>query len=118
MRKTSICPGASQGWASPGPPETHHAWRRPRPVAAAAHQEALAYAKERVQMRHWNPASGVKGQVAIIEHPDVRRMLMLMKSQTEAMRALAYVTAATSDRAQRRQADLRHGEQWRHRQEW
>src|SRR4029078_7760531 len=32
--------------------------------------------------------------VPIIRHPDVRRMLMLMKSQTEAMRALAYVTAA------------------------
>ena len=30
----------------------------------------------------------------IIRHPDVRRMLMLMKSQTEAMRALAYVVAA------------------------
>ena len=33
----------------------------------------------------------------IIHHPDVRRMLMLMKSQTEAMRALAYVVAAALD---------------------
>jgi hypothetical protein len=33
----------------------------------------------------------------IIEHPDVRRMLMMMKSQLEAMRALAYVTAASLD---------------------
>ena len=33
----------------------------------------------------------------IIRHPDVRRMLMLMKSQTEAMRALAYVVAAALD---------------------
>ena len=35
--------------------------------------------------------------VPIIQHPDVRRMLMTMKSQTEAMRALAYVTAAALD---------------------
>ena len=33
----------------------------------------------------------------IIRHPDVRRMLMLMKAQTEAMRALAYVVAAAMD---------------------
>src|SRR5207245_1475579 len=36
---------------------------------------------------------------AIIEHPDVRRMLLSMKAQTEAMRALAYVTAAALDNA-------------------
>ncbi|HWA38908.1 MAG TPA: acyl-CoA dehydrogenase C-terminal domain-containing protein, partial [Burkholderiales bacterium] len=41
------------------------------------------------------------GTVPIIRHPDVRRMLMLMKSQTEAMRALAYVVAAAMDFAQR-----------------
>ena len=39
--------------------------------------------------------------VPIIRHPDVRRMLMLMKSQTEAMRALAYVVAAAMDFAQK-----------------
>jgi len=39
--------------------------------------------------------------VPIIRHPDVRRMLMLMKSQTEAMRALAYVVAAALDFSQR-----------------
>ena len=37
------------------------------------------------------------GTVPIIRHPDVRRMLMMMKSQTEAMRALAYVVAAALD---------------------
>ncbi|MDH4326118.1 MAG: acyl-CoA dehydrogenase C-terminal domain-containing protein, partial [Betaproteobacteria bacterium] len=41
------------------------------------------------------------GTVPIIRHPDVRRMLMLMKSQTEAMRALAYVVAAALDVAAR-----------------
>jgi hypothetical protein len=39
--------------------------------------------------------------VPIIRHPDVRRMLMLMKSQTEAMRALAYVVASVLDHASR-----------------
>ena len=38
--------------------------------------------------------------VAIIRHPDVRRMLMLMKSKIEAMRALAYVVASALDHAQ------------------
>ena len=62
-------------------------------IAERAYQRALAYAKERVQGR--DLASG--GTVPIIRHPDVRRMLMLMKSQTEAMRALAYVVAAALD---------------------
>ena len=59
-------------------------------IAERAFQRALAYARERVQGRDL-----VEGRtVPIIRHPDVRRMLMLMKSQTEAMRALAYVVAA------------------------
>src|SRR6476660_164822 len=62
-------------------------------IAERAFQRALAFAKERVQGRDL-----VEGKtVPIIRHPDVRRMLMLMKSQTEAMRALAYVTAAALD---------------------
>jgi len=66
-------------------------------IAERAFQRALAYAKERVQGR--DLAGG--GTVPIIRHPDVRRMLMLMKSQTEAMRALAYVVAAALDVAAR-----------------
>jgi alkylation response protein AidB-like acyl-CoA dehydrogenase len=65
-------------------------------IAERAFQRALAYAKERVQGR--DLVAGGKA-VPIIRHPDVRRMLMLMKSQTEAMRALAYVTAAALDAA-------------------
>jgi acyl-CoA dehydrogenase len=65
-------------------------------MAEIAYQKALAYAKERVQGR--DIASGKNG-VTIIHHPDVRRMLMLMKSQIEAMRALAYFVAGASDRA-------------------
>jgi len=64
-------------------------------IGERAYQRALAYAKERVQGR--DLAGG--GTVPIIRHPDVRRMLMLMKSQTEAMRALAYVVAAAMDAA-------------------
>ena len=67
-------------------------------IAERAYQRALAYAKERLQ---GNDLAGGSKTVAIINHPDVRRMLMLMKSQTEAMRALAYVVAGAMDAAQR-----------------
>ena len=63
-------------------------------IAERAFQRALAFAKERVQGRD---LVGGGGSVPIIRHPDVRRMLMLMKSQAEAMRALAYVVAAAMD---------------------
>jgi alkylation response protein AidB-like acyl-CoA dehydrogenase len=67
-------------------------------ISERAYQRALAYARERLQGRD---LSGAGGTVPIIRHPDVRRMLMLMKSQTEAMRALAYVVAAALDTAAR-----------------
>jgi alkylation response protein AidB-like acyl-CoA dehydrogenase len=63
-------------------------------IAERAFQRALAYAKERLQGK--DLVQGGK-TVPIIRHPDVRRMLMLMKSQTEAARALAYVVAAAMD---------------------
>ncbi|HEX5275673.1 MAG TPA: acyl-CoA dehydrogenase C-terminal domain-containing protein [Candidatus Rubrimentiphilum sp.] len=64
-------------------------------IADRAYQSALRYAKERVQSR--DIASRTPEPRPIIEHPDVRRMLMSMKAQLEAMRALAYVTAASLD---------------------
>src|SRR6267142_7250176 len=67
-------------------------------IAERAFQRALAFAKERVQGR--DLVQGGK-PVPIIRHPDVRRMLMLMKSQAEAMRALAYTTAAAMDHARK-----------------
>jgi alkylation response protein AidB-like acyl-CoA dehydrogenase len=67
-------------------------------IAERAFQRALAFARERLQGR--DVAGGAK-TVPIIRHPDVRRMLMLMKSQTEAMRALAYVVASALDFASR-----------------
>ncbi len=66
-------------------------------VADRAYQQARNYAKERVQGRPLDQKSG--DRVAIIQHPDVRRMLMTMKSQVEAMRAFAYVMATDMDLA-------------------
>ncbi|KAB8058958.1 acyl-CoA dehydrogenase [Janthinobacterium sp. FT14W] len=63
-------------------------------LAERAYQQAVAFAKDRVQSRD---LAGSPGPVSIIHHPDVRRMLMSMRSQTEAARALAYVGAAISD---------------------
>ncbi|MDR5785531.1 acyl-CoA dehydrogenase [Caballeronia sp. LP003] len=64
-------------------------------LSDAAYQKAAAYAKERIQSR---PVDGSDaGSVAIIRHPDVRRMLGTMRALTEGARALAYVTAAHAD---------------------
>ncbi|TXL63482.1 acyl-CoA dehydrogenase [Zeimonas arvi] len=63
-------------------------------IAERAYQKAAAYAKERLQSRD---VVGSSGPVAIVEHPDVRRMLMTMRAHTEAARALAYLAAALSD---------------------
>jgi hypothetical protein len=65
-------------------------------LAERAYQKAVSYAKDRVQSRD---LSGSAGPVTIIHQPDVRRMLMSMRAQTEAARALAYVTAAALDAA-------------------
>jgi alkylation response protein AidB-like acyl-CoA dehydrogenase len=68
-------------------------------LADRAYQSALEYAKERVQGRDLKPGS--REPETIIKHPDVRRMLMSLKATIEAMRGLAYVTAASLDYAQR-----------------
>jgi alkylation response protein AidB-like acyl-CoA dehydrogenase len=68
-------------------------------IAERAYQHALAYARTRVQGRVIAQASG--DRVTIIHHPDVRRMLLMMKAQTEAMRGLAYIACAALDRAAR-----------------
>ena len=63
-------------------------------AAGAAHQQALGYARERLQSRHWKEFKNPEApQVPIIEHPDVRRMLLTSKAYTEAMRALLYQTS-------------------------
>jgi alkylation response protein AidB-like acyl-CoA dehydrogenase len=65
-------------------------------VAERAYQRALAWSRERLQGR---PAGGGAKTAPIIQHPDVKRMLLTMKATTEAMRALAYWTSALLDRA-------------------
>ncbi|MBL8374143.1 acyl-CoA dehydrogenase [Accumulibacter sp.] len=64
-----------------------------------AYQRARDYARDRIQCTDIGVRGGAK--VAIINHPDVRRMLMIMKSRAEATRALAYVVAAAHDAATR-----------------
>jgi alkylation response protein AidB-like acyl-CoA dehydrogenase len=66
-------------------------------VAERAYQRALAWSRERMQGK----PVGVPGAKTspIVQHPDVKRMLLTMKSTTEAMRALAYWTSALLDRA-------------------
>ncbi|KQN20628.1 acyl-CoA dehydrogenase [Sphingomonas sp. Leaf33] len=66
-------------------------------VAEAATQRAIAFARDRVQSPRAS-APGA-GPVAIVEHPDVRRMLLRMKAQTMAARALVYLACGQVDRA-------------------
>ena len=79
-------------------------------ISERAYQRAAAYAKSRVQ----GSAPGHDGRVAIIEHGDVRRMLMQMRCLTEASRAVSYVGAInhdlashSDDDAERRRAQAR-----------
>ena len=65
-------------------------------IAERATQAALGYAKDRIQSARAN-GSGPQS-VAIIEHPDVRRMLIRMKALTQATRALLYYAAGLVDR--------------------
>ena len=66
-------------------------------VAEAATQKAIWFARERVQSAK---ASGPSREpVSIVEHPDVRRMLLRMKAGTQAIRALLYLASGYVDRA-------------------
>lgn len=62
-------------------------------ISDRAYQAAASFARDRLQGR----APGVKGRARLIDHADVRRMLMVMRSQIEAMRAAALVTASFFD---------------------
>jgi alkylation response protein AidB-like acyl-CoA dehydrogenase len=68
-------------------------------IAERAYQRALAWSRERLQGK----PVGVPGAKTspIVQHPDVKRMLLTMKSTTEATRALAYWTSAMLDRARK-----------------
>ncbi len=67
-------------------------------IAERAYQQAVAYARERIQGKPIGVKAGES--LAIINHPDIRRILMTMRSQVEAMRALACVSAAAFDRGE------------------
>ncbi|MGH8871981.1 MAG: acyl-CoA dehydrogenase [Acidimicrobiia bacterium] len=64
-------------------------------IGERAYQQALHHARERIQGRPIGAEA--KESVPIIEHPDVRRMLLTMKAYTEAMRGLLYQTAGEGD---------------------
>jgi 3-(methylthio)propanoyl-CoA dehydrogenase len=66
-------------------------------MASTAYLNALAYAKARVQGR--DVAARQKGNVRIIDHPDVRRMLLSMKAMVDGMRSMIYTGAFWSDLA-------------------
>jgi alkylation response protein AidB-like acyl-CoA dehydrogenase len=68
-------------------------------IGERAYQQARDYAKARVQGRAADGADATP--VPISRHPDVRRMLMTMRAQIEAMRALVAYTAGSLDRAKR-----------------
>jgi len=68
-------------------------------VADRATQLALAYARERRQGR--TAGMTAEASVAIVAHPDVRRMLLSMRALTQAARAVCYLTAMALDRAER-----------------
>ena len=65
-------------------------------IAERALQQARRYARERIQSARAGAAS--REPVAIVEHPDVRRMLLRMRALTEGARALLYYTAGMVDR--------------------
>ena len=66
-------------------------------IAERAYQQAATFARTRVQSK--DDGSPRPESVAIVHHADVRRMLMTMRAQIEAMRALGYYTAAGIDGA-------------------
>ncbi|WP_370298157.1 acyl-CoA dehydrogenase family protein [Pontibacterium sp.] len=70
-------------------------------ISERAYQQSVEYAKERIQGTRKDGS-----KMAIIEHPDVRRMLLAQKSGIEAMRALAYVAASDVDKAHSKDAEV------------
>ncbi|MBT7641863.1 MAG: acyl-CoA dehydrogenase [Rhodobiaceae bacterium] len=82
-------------------------------VAEAATQHALAYALDRKQGRAPGAGKDDHDAVSIIQHPDVRRMLLTMRALTDASRAICYengvmadIAESTGDEAARAKNDL------------
>ncbi len=68
-------------------------------IAERATQRAFAYAKERRQGK--SPDYKGEGMAPIIDHPDVKRMLLTMRAETDAARAICLMTADALDRSRR-----------------
>ncbi|MEL6982918.1 MAG: acyl-CoA dehydrogenase, partial [Actinomycetota bacterium] len=79
-------------------------------IAERAYQQALAYAQERVQGTAVGAEPGTDSP--IIDHPDVRRMLMTQRSWIDAMRCLIYENAAAIDRADSGGPDAEAAREW------
>jgi len=67
-------------------------------IASAAHQAAIAFARERLQGRSFKDPGG-SGQCSILEHPDVRRSLLTQSAYVQAMRALVSYTGWCIDKS-------------------
>ncbi|MBI4083677.1 MAG: acyl-CoA dehydrogenase [Candidatus Lambdaproteobacteria bacterium] len=74
-------------------------------LASTAYLNALAYARTRLQGTPLGDRKSSQGPVAILAHPDVRRMLLEMKSTVEGCRALLYYAAGLEDQAAALEAD-------------
>jgi alkylation response protein AidB-like acyl-CoA dehydrogenase len=68
-------------------------------VAERAFQLALAYARDRHQGKPYGLSHDMPDMIPIVQHADVRRMLLMMKAQTEAGRALCLANALAMDEA-------------------
>ncbi|MCF8035452.1 MAG: acyl-CoA dehydrogenase [Desulfobacteraceae bacterium] len=64
-------------------------------LGSTAYQHALQYTKQRIQGR--DPAKRKQGEVPIINHPDIRRMLLKMKATVDGMRSMIYTAAFWAD---------------------
>ncbi|MBI4083556.1 MAG: acyl-CoA dehydrogenase [Candidatus Lambdaproteobacteria bacterium] len=77
-------------------------------AASAAYRNALAYARERVQGLAIEAGKAQQGKrTAIVDHPDVRHMLLTMKATVEGLRGLIYAVAYYSDLARHGPPDRR-----------
>jgi alkylation response protein AidB-like acyl-CoA dehydrogenase len=79
-------------------------------IAERAFQQSLQYAQDRTQGTAIGAEKGTNSP--IIEHPDVRRMLMTQRAWIDAMRALVYTNAAALDRADAAE-DVDEAREWR-----
>jgi hypothetical protein len=76
-------------------------------IAAAAHKAALAYSRERLQGKLFSNKTAGAGPAPIVQHPDVRRSLLMQSAYLQAMRALASYTGWCMDMAHASQGEAR-----------